>query len=163
MSMASDRAAKAFALRTALSQAGYRWRACSPDGETVSFETVSESGIKMLISDFPEAIATGIWLDGIFTIITEVPLTPEQIEAKRVAEEEERWAELIAEEQARQEALVDAARAEERQRKEAKRRAQGKPTREEWLADHSEKPWEEAGVSRRTWFKRKRAAQVVPP
>jgi hypothetical protein len=86
MSMAS--AAKAFALRTALSQAGYRWRACTPDGEIVSFETVSESGINWLIIEHPEATETGIWLDGVFTIVDAVPLTPEQAEARRLAEEE---------------------------------------------------------------------------
>jgi hypothetical protein len=155
MSMPSDQAAKAFALRTALSQAGYRWRACSPEGETVSFETVSESGINLLISDYPEATETGIWLDGKFTIVDEVPLTPEQVEAKRIADDEARVAAIIAEEQAQQAALVEAARAKERQRKEEKRRAAGKPTRAEWLAARGGEPWAEAGMSRRTWYRRR--------
>jgi hypothetical protein len=154
MSMASDQAAKAFALRTALSQAGYRWRACSPDGETVSFETVSESGIKMLISDFPEATETGIWLDGIFTIITEVPLTPEQLEERRRAEEGAAEQAHLDAERAHQEALIEAGRARERQRKEADRRAAGKPTRAEWLA--ASKPWEKAGISRNTYYRHRK-------
>ena len=152
--MPSDPAAKAFALRTALSQAGYRWRACSPDGETVSFETISESGINWLILEYPEASETGIWIDGVFTIVTEVPLTPEQIEARRIAEEEARAAAIIAEEQARQAALVEAARAKERQRKEEKRRAAGKPSREEWLA--ASKPWEKLGIARNTYYRRRK-------
>ena len=156
MSMAPDQASKAFALRTALSQAGYRWRACSPDGETVSFETISESGINWLIIEHPEATATGIWLDGAFTIISEVPLTPAQAEAKRIAEEEARAAAIVAEEKARQEALIEAARAKERQRKEEKRRAAGKPTRVEWLAARGGEPWVEAGLSRRTWYRRQK-------
>ena len=120
---------------------------------TVSFETVSESGINWLIIEHPEASETGIWIDGVFTIVDAVPLSPEQIEAKRVAEEEARAAAIIAEEQAQQAALVEAARAKERQRKEEKRRAAGKQTRAEWLAARGGEPWIEAGVSRRTWYR----------
>jgi hypothetical protein len=158
MSMASDQAAKAFALRVGLSQAGIPWRACSPAGEYIRFATVSESGINLLISDYPEATETGIWLDGHFTVIDQVPMTPEQVEAKRIAEEEARAAAIIAEEKARQEALIEAARSQERQRKADKRRAQGKPTREQWLAARGAEPWVEAGVSRRTWFRQKKRA-----
>ena len=152
MSMAS--AAKAFALRTALSQAGYRWRACTPDGEIVSFETVSESGINWLIIEHPEATETGIWLDGVFTIVDAVPLTPEQAEARRLAEEEAAKQALIDAEIARQEAIIEAGRAQERERKEAKRRALGRPTREQWLA--ASKPWEGSGMSRSGWYRAQR-------
>jgi hypothetical protein len=142
--------------------AGIPWRACYPGGDFVRFETRSESGINLLISDYPEATETGIFVDGRMTIVTEVPLTPEQVEERRGAEEEAHRVALLAAEQARQEAEIEAALARERQRKADKRRAQGKPTREQWLSAHSGKPWVEAGVSRRTWFKRKRAL-VVPP
>jgi hypothetical protein len=98
--MTSQQAAKAFALRMALSQAGIPWRACSPSGEIVRFPTVSEGGIKWLITEHPEATETGIWIEGRFTIVDAVPLTPEQAEARRIAEEEARAAALIAEEQA---------------------------------------------------------------
>jgi hypothetical protein len=162
MSMTSDQASKAFALRMGLSQAGIPWWPCLPDGRRAGFQTVSESGIRFLIIEHPEATETGIFIDGALTIVDEVPLTPEQVEERRRAEKEARQAALLAEENARQAALVEAARAQERQRKADKRRALGKPTREEWLADHSEKPWVEAGISRRTWFKR-RAARVIPP
>jgi hypothetical protein len=156
MSMPSDQAAKAFALRTALSQAGYRWRACSPEGETVSFETVSESGINLLISDYPEATETGIWLDGKFTIVDEVPLTAEQLEERHKAEQEAHRLAIIAEEAAKAEAVIEEARAKERERKAAARRAAGKPTRDEWLAARGGEPWVEAGMSRRTWYRNQR-------
>ena len=58
--MTSEQASKAFALRMALSQAGIPWRACFPNGELVSFTTVSEAGINFLISDYQEASETGI-------------------------------------------------------------------------------------------------------
>ena len=154
MGMTSQQAAKAFALRMALSQAGIPWRACCPDGDYVRMATVSESGINFLIIEHPEATETGIWLDGGFTIVTEVPPTPEQFEAKRIGEEEARAAARIAEEQAQQAALVEGARAKERQRKEEKRRAAGKPTRDEWLA--ASRPWEKAGISRNTYYRRKK-------
>jgi hypothetical protein len=71
----------------------------------------------------------------------------------------------------------DIMEAEQRQRKReakaAKRRAEGKPTRAEWRAGckSTTKPWEQEGISRRTWERRlKKAAeqstisvsQVVP-
>jgi hypothetical protein len=156
MSMASDQAARAFALRVGLSQAAIPWRACYPDGDYVRFETVSESGINFLIIEHPEATETAIFSDGRLTIVTEVPLTPEQVEAKRIADEEARVAALLGEEQARQEAEIEAGRAHERQRKEEKRRAAGKPTREEWLATRGGEPWVAAGMSRRTWYRRQK-------
>jgi hypothetical protein len=163
--MTGEQAARAFALRMALSQAGYTWRACDPDGDFVPIATISESGVNLLITDYPEATETAIWADGKLTIVTEVPLTEAQAEAKRIAEEEERQAALVAEERARQEALIEAARAKERERKATKRRAQGKPTRDEWLAERGATPWVEAGMSRRTWYRRQNklgSAQVVP-
>jgi len=49
-----------------------------------------------------------------------------------------------------------------RKRQEENRRAQGGATRSEYLASvTSAKPWIEAGVSRRTWFRRQRAALVA--
>src|SRR5262249_53484340 len=47
-----------------LSQAGINWRACYPDGEHVRFPTTSESGIRLLISDYPAAIETAVIVDG---------------------------------------------------------------------------------------------------
>jgi hypothetical protein len=152
--MTSEQASKAFALRMALSQAGIPWRACSPNGELVSFATVSEAGINFLISDYPEATETGIFADGGFTIVDEVPLTPEQAEERRRAEEEAAEQALLDEEKARQEALVEAGRASERQRKEAARRAAGKPTRAEWLA--ASRPWEKVGMSRNTYYRHRK-------
>jgi hypothetical protein len=155
--MTGEQAAKAFALRMALSQAGIAWWPCTPDGERGGFQTVSEAGINFLVVEHPELTATGIYLDGVFTLVDAVPLTEAQLEAKRIAEEEERSLALIAEEAARKEALVEDARARERQRKEEKRRAQGKPTRAQWLASKGAVPWVEAGVSRRTWYRQRKA------
>ena len=47
-------------------------------------------------------------------------------------------------------------RTSNQQRKEAARRARGALPRAEWLAAHSAKPWIAAGMSRATYFRRKR-------
>jgi hypothetical protein len=161
MSMGGEQAAKAFALRMALSAAGYSWRACTPDGGTCGFMTTSESGIKLLIEDYQEATETGISIDGKFTIITEVPLTEEQAAARRLAEEEAAKQAILDAEREHQEAIVEAEKAKERERKAASRRAAGKPTRDEWLAARGGEPWRSLGMSRRTWFRRQKKREPV--
>ena len=135
--MTPEQQRQCFELRMKLSAAGFDWRAVYPSGEVVRFVTVSESGIRQLGSDYGEATLTGIVdQDGHLKLVTKCPPTAAElaaIEAERVAAEE-----------AAKVALVEAALAHERERKAAKRRADGKPTRAEWLAKHSQKPWIDA-------------------
>ena len=65
MTMTSDQASKAFALRMELTPAGIPWRACYTNGDDfVRFPTISETGIKYLISDHPGATETGVIVGG---------------------------------------------------------------------------------------------------
>jgi hypothetical protein len=51
-----------FSLRMELSAAGIVLRACCPNGDYVEVVTVSETGIRALLYDFPEAVDTGIFV-----------------------------------------------------------------------------------------------------
>ena len=148
--MTPEQQRQCFELRMALSAAGYNWRAVYPGGEVARFHTVSESGIKLLGSDYSGATLTAIVEpDGQQTIVDRCPLTA----AERIAAEEAARRAQEAAEEAMKAAQVEAARAKERARKEAKRRALGKPTRAEWLAQHSAKPWIPLNMSRSVYYR----------
>ena len=118
----------------------------------------------------PEEFATAIWREDIHSweIVSKVPPTPEELEAQRLAEEAEIEAKRVAEQVrlelerlatiAKQEQQALAAEREaERAASEARRRAKGIPSRQEYLAAvRSKKPWEEARMSRATWYRRLR-------
>ena len=148
--MASELQRQCFELRMALSVAGFPWRAVYPDGQVARFVTISKSGIRQLGSDYGEAVLTAIVeSDGHLTLVSKCPMTA----AEREAAETQR----VADEEAARLALVEEARAkklaQERARKEAKRRALGKPTRAEWLAQHSAKPWIPLNMSRSVYYR----------
>jgi hypothetical protein len=54
----------------ALSEAGIPWWACDVSGNSVGFQTVSESGIRLLISDYPRTTETGVMADGRIVLVT---------------------------------------------------------------------------------------------
>jgi hypothetical protein len=140
---------QAYVLRMQLIATGYIPIPCK-DGKPAfgfwGFPSVAPSeGAVRRWSAESDAYDTGIEIDGRLVIVTEVPKTPAQMQA-----------DAIAEEKRRQEALIEAGRARERQRKEEKRRAEGEPTRAEWLAARGARPWEAAGMSRMTWYRHRK-------
>jgi len=161
--MTCEQQRQCFELRMALSAAGYNWRAVYPDGQVARFVTISESGIRMLGTDYGAATLTAIVEpDGHLTLVTKCPLT--------AAEREAMEAQRVADEEAARLARVEEARTRERDRKAAKRRAEGKLTRAEWLAKHSEKPWIALTQSKSTYYRNKRrdgsggaGAEKYPP
>jgi hypothetical protein len=77
------------------------------------------------------------------TLVTEVPA-----------------AEAMAAQQPRVAMRAIKQRSKNQEYKAARRRAEGRPLREEWLAAHSTartKPWLAAGIDRATWFRRRAA------
>jgi hypothetical protein len=86
---------------------------------------------------------TGIWgfETQTATVVTAVPLSPEQIQA-RVAVE-------------RKEKIKNTNRLEA----EARRRKRAAMPREQWLEAHRDKPWEREGISQRTWYRRKKGGK----
>ena len=147
--MTSEQQRQCFELRMALSAAGYDWRAVYPDGQVARFVTISESGIRQLGTDYGAATLTAIIEpDGQLNLVSKCPLT--------AAEREAMDAQRVADEEAAGLARVVAVLAKERDRKAAKRRAEGKPTRAEWLAKHSQKPWIPLNISKSTYYRIRR-------
>ena len=100
--------------------------------------------------------------DGQLNLVSKCPLT--------AAEREAMDAQRVADEEAAGLARVVAVLAKERHRKAAKRRAEGKPTRAEWLAKHSQKPWIPLNMSKSTYYRIRRrdgsggpGAEIAPP
>jgi hypothetical protein len=160
--MNPEQARAAFELRMKLSESGFRWKAVYPEGVSPPevngnfiwpFATTSESGIKTLISDYPSASQTVIiHQDGRQEMVTECPMTAAELAAVE--------AQRAAEEAAAIEAKVEAARGQERARKAAQRRARGAPTREQWLRDHSARPWMATGKSRSAYYRAKKRDEM---
>jgi hypothetical protein len=159
------------ALRLALRDAGFIISPCWPGYPPTGaprHRSLTDSEIRSLFVSHPEEFATAIWREDIHSweIVSKVPLTPEEIEAQRLAEEAETEAKRVAEQVSLElerlaaiakpeQRVLAAGREAERAASEARRRAKGIPSRQEYLAAvRSKKPWVEAGVSRATWYRR---------
>jgi hypothetical protein len=133
-----------YSLRIRLLQSGYVPVPVYPDGRPalILHSPPSESGVRSWANRFERASLTGVCdpATGSVTIVTEVPA---QLAAQRLSER-----------QARE-------KTKNRQRKAAKRRAEGRMTRSDWLAAHSSRPWLDAGMSRSAWYRKHKGGTGV--
>ena len=90
----------------------------------------SEAGVRSWATLYERATQTGVLQDGRITVVTEIP------ESRQVRE-----------------------RTKNQQRKEAKRRAEGRMVRSEWLKAHSAPPWAESGMSKSAWYRARKAGK----
>ena len=168
-----------FELRMALSQDRIPWRACYPNGDRVHFPTISESGIRSLIIDYPDADRTGVLVDGKVVIVAgvedaraalmlaktliepgpksgveEVVTTPPAPAPQRPQQPTRKPRVPIKTTPSQ---LTDR-RVKDRERKRLARRLEGRLPRSEWLADHTisrSKPWLQTGYSRSSWYRQR--------
>ena len=113
-----------YLLRVRLLAAGFVPIPCFPDGRpaVVLHTPPSESGVRSWATLYERATITSIIINGRLAIVDEVPATPQEpVELAELAKVQ------IAEEKRIKEAIKN------RERKRAKRRAQGVMPRSEWL------------------------------
>ena len=132
--------AEAYYLRIKLLESGFVPVPVYPDGRPalILHSPPSESGVRSWANRFERASLTGVCdpATGRVTIVAEVPPNPAQLAAQRLSEG-----------QARE-------KTNNRHRKAAKRRAEGRMVRSDWLAAHGSRPWLEAGMSRSAWYRK---------
>jgi hypothetical protein len=156
-----------FSLRMELSAADIPWRAVYPNGERVPFPTISESGIRSLIIDYPQADRTGILVDGKIVLVAgldeakaalappAVPIESDIQEAVAVTPPAPAPRTIIKLPKAKAPITAER-RAKDSARKRAKRRLDGRQARADWLAGHTvgrDKPWLQTNQSRSAWYR----------
>jgi hypothetical protein len=113
----------------------------------------TESAIRSWGGLYPYHLETAIWQGETLVTVVELPPSEAELQARTEA--------------AAASALLNKrtlARAIDRQRKAIRRRLNGVQERSQWLDAHSlgrTKPWLEAGISRATWFRRRRVETDV--
>ena len=134
---------EAYSLRIRLLQSGYVPVPVYPDGRPalILHSAPSESGVRSWGTLYERATNTGIFIDGRLVIVDAVP--PQEFAVAKV------------------QAATTKEAIKNRERKQARRRAQKVVPRSEWLAAHSVKPWIEAGMSRSAWYRRHKGGTRV--
>ena len=147
---------QAYQLRVALLERGFIPIPCRDGVAAFTFRggtPPTEGAVRSWAGLYPNHSETGIWKAGHVILVTEVPPTEAELHARTEA--------------AAASALLNkrtVARATDRQRKASKRRLNGVQERSQWLGAHTlgrSKPWLEAGISRASWFRRRRVETGV--
>jgi hypothetical protein len=131
----------AYRLRCALLNAGYAPVTAIQDGRSVA-QTNTLTGVMAMANDHPRAVETAIEIDKKLVVVDAVPLSPAQIEVRRIVERDVRIASQRAHKRAKDRAWI-----------ERKRRALGVRPRAEWLQEHAIRPWVKAGMSKSTYYR----------